>query len=215
MFDLDRAIAEWRREMRAAGIKTPMPLDELESHVREEFERQMKSEPSEQEVFDSAVKKIGQAHALKLEFKKIAAPIETQFVKLAGIACGATAGLFSLWILFNLLVIHEVNLAARMLGLVAVTSILLSWRHGEKLLPTIHRQWVRAVLGVLCCLASVGGMMLFITVLPRLLAFPAGTDIPVGRVLVSSVWIWAATTIFGVAAYRLGIVAHKNDGQYV
>jgi hypothetical protein len=215
MFDLDRAIAEWRRQMLAAGIRTPVPLDELESHLREEFERQVKSGLSEQEIFNSAVQKIGQAHALRLEFKKIAAPLETQFVKLAGIACGVTAGIFSLWILYNLLVIHEVNLAARMLGLLAASSIILSWRYGDKLLPTFHRQWVRVLIGVLCCLASIGGMMLFTTVLPHLLDFPAGADIPVGRLLVSSVWIWAAATIFGVVAYRLGSAAHKNNEQYV
>ena len=43
MFDLEKAIADWRRQMLAAGIKTPVPLEELESHLREEIEQQMKS----------------------------------------------------------------------------------------------------------------------------------------------------------------------------
>ena len=30
MFDLEQAIAGWRRQMQAAGIKTPVPLEELE-----------------------------------------------------------------------------------------------------------------------------------------------------------------------------------------
>ena len=38
MFDLEQAIAEWRKQMLAAGIKAPVPLDELESHLREEVE---------------------------------------------------------------------------------------------------------------------------------------------------------------------------------
>ena len=32
MFDLEQAIADWRRQMLAAGIKTPVPLEELKSH---------------------------------------------------------------------------------------------------------------------------------------------------------------------------------------
>lgn len=35
MFDLEQSIAEWRRQMLAAGIKTPVPLEDLEIHLRE------------------------------------------------------------------------------------------------------------------------------------------------------------------------------------
>jgi hypothetical protein len=70
MFDLEQSIADWRKQMLAAGIKSPVPLDELEIHLREEIERQMKSGLSEQEIFNSAVQKIGQAGLLKTEFKK-------------------------------------------------------------------------------------------------------------------------------------------------
>ena len=36
--DLESLIANWRREMLAAGIKTPVPLEELESHLREDID---------------------------------------------------------------------------------------------------------------------------------------------------------------------------------
>jgi hypothetical protein len=71
MFDLELAIAEWRQQMLAAGIKTPVPLEELESHLREEIEQQIKSGLSEQEIFNSSVQKIGRTKPLKTEFKKI------------------------------------------------------------------------------------------------------------------------------------------------
>jgi uncharacterized membrane protein (DUF485 family) len=70
MFNLEPAIAEWHRQMLAAGIKTPVPLEELEIHLREEIEQQMKSELSEQKAFEIAVRTIGQANTLKLEFAK-------------------------------------------------------------------------------------------------------------------------------------------------
>ena len=70
MFDLEHAIADWRKQMLAAGIQTPVPLEELEIHLREEIEQQSKSRLNEQEAFNSAVQKIGQASLLKTEFKK-------------------------------------------------------------------------------------------------------------------------------------------------
>jgi hypothetical protein len=30
MFDLEQAVAEWREQLRAAGIQSPAPLEELE-----------------------------------------------------------------------------------------------------------------------------------------------------------------------------------------
>ena len=37
MFNLEQAIAEWRQQMLATGIQTPVPLEELEIHLREEI----------------------------------------------------------------------------------------------------------------------------------------------------------------------------------
>jgi len=71
MFNLEQAVSEWRRQMFAAGIKTPVPLDELEMHLRESIEQQMKSGLDEQKAFEIAVGRMGQAGPLKMEFKKI------------------------------------------------------------------------------------------------------------------------------------------------
>jgi hypothetical protein len=70
MFDLEQAIADWRKQMLAAGIETPVPLEELEIHLREEIERQMKSGLNEQKAFEISVQQIGQPKMLKREFKK-------------------------------------------------------------------------------------------------------------------------------------------------
>jgi len=42
MFNLEQSIAEWRRQMLAAGVKNPNVLDELEIHLREDVEKQMR-----------------------------------------------------------------------------------------------------------------------------------------------------------------------------
>lgn len=70
MFDLEPSIAEWRRQMLAAGIKSPVPLEELECHLREEIERQMESGTSEQQAFEIAAQEIGRAELLRTEFKR-------------------------------------------------------------------------------------------------------------------------------------------------
>lgn len=78
MFDLEQSITEWRKQMLAAGIKIPVPLDELESHLREEIERQMKTGLSKCQAFEIAARQIGQPSALKNEFKKTS--IKTRYI---------------------------------------------------------------------------------------------------------------------------------------
>jgi hypothetical protein len=70
MFDLEQSIAEWRRRLAAGGMTSPALLDELESHLREDVERQSRSDVVLRESFDAAVARIGQAAALKREFAK-------------------------------------------------------------------------------------------------------------------------------------------------
>jgi hypothetical protein len=77
MFNLEEKISECRQQMLAAGIQTPVPLEELESHLREDIERLMKSGFEEQEAFENAACQIGQPHTLKSEFTKI----ETSIMK--------------------------------------------------------------------------------------------------------------------------------------
>jgi len=70
MFDLEQSITDWRWQMLAAGIKTPVPLEELEIHLREEIEQQMKSGLNEQEAFEISIRQIGQPKRLNNEFEK-------------------------------------------------------------------------------------------------------------------------------------------------
>ena len=73
MFDLQKSINDWRRQMLATGVKQPAPLDELELHLREEIERLMASGLDEPAAFTAAVKNLGPAQSLRDEFKKVKA----------------------------------------------------------------------------------------------------------------------------------------------
>src|SRR5262245_40153531 len=70
-FNLEHAIAEWRQQLRVAGITSPATLAELESHLREEIERQAHSGSNLQPAFETAAKRIGCAVELEKEFQKL------------------------------------------------------------------------------------------------------------------------------------------------
>lgn len=67
--------------MLAAGIKAPVPLEELEIHLREEIERQVKSGLGEQKAFEVSRLRIGRPEILGSEFKKS----EGKLIKKVGI----------------------------------------------------------------------------------------------------------------------------------
>jgi hypothetical protein len=71
MFNLEESILEWRRQMLDVGLKNPNVLGELESHLREEAERQIELGLPPQDAFETAVQRIGEAEALNHEFKKV------------------------------------------------------------------------------------------------------------------------------------------------
>jgi hypothetical protein len=71
MFEVERAIRSWRREMQCRGIKGAETLDELESHLREDLEAHVRSGMEIQGAFDAARADMGQSESLGLEFKKI------------------------------------------------------------------------------------------------------------------------------------------------
>ncbi|HEY3760294.1 MAG TPA: hypothetical protein VGN23_00905 [Verrucomicrobiae bacterium] len=70
MFDLEKFITEWRQQMLAAGIH-PTALEELDSHLREEIERQIQMIGNEQRAFELAAERVGHVTPLTAEFKKI------------------------------------------------------------------------------------------------------------------------------------------------
>src|ERR1700729_2834437 len=70
MFNLEQSIADWRKQMLAAGIKSPVPLEELEGHLREEIEEQVKLGKNEQQAFEATVLQIGRGRELQTEFAK-------------------------------------------------------------------------------------------------------------------------------------------------
>jgi hypothetical protein len=99
MFDLEQSITDWRNQMLAAGIKTPVPLEELEIHLREEIEQQMRSGTEAQPVLEAAIQKIGRTDVLKNEFQKTNLPTveETRIKVIVGGVLTLLVGFIMLW----------------------------------------------------------------------------------------------------------------------
>jgi len=216
MFDLEKSIADWRQQMLAAGIRTPVPLEELEIHLRDEIERQVQSGLSRQQVFGIAVKKIGQAPELKSEFKKVNAPMEIQkIIKLAGVICVVVASFCPLFIFLAMLLDHRVSSLPKMLAVavyaITLTTIVLSWRYNHKLLPVIHNQLLRRAVGLACY----GGCLLWIRF--GIFHFPPGGSHPRSPLLPLLIFglEWTVMAILGGIGHGLEKAARKNTEQYV
>jgi len=80
MFDVEKAVADWRRRMQMSGLRSPEVLDELESHLRDDIGRRMAGGMNECHAFELAVRSLGEAIELKREFMKTANSSWTHFL---------------------------------------------------------------------------------------------------------------------------------------
>ncbi len=207
MFDLEKAIADWRRQMLAADIKTPVPLEELEAHLRDEIERQMKSAMNEQTAFEIAAGRIGQAGLLKMEFKKNDGVDKVQQRRRAGFCFAVILGLYSLVISYQLLK-NDLTFHGRLLGFASVAVLLLSlfavWRIPPHFLPVITSRAARSAIGIVGGSSGMGWMIAFAwLILPR-------CDFTQGQILVAFLWAVVPMMILPATAF---MVIDKSENQ--
>ena len=94
--------------MLAAGIKTPVPLEELEIHLRDTIDRQVRSGVGVQGAFEMSVKQIGRPNTLEREFNKIERDIMTNIMKrIAAIALGTLNILLGTGFILDALTKHK------------------------------------------------------------------------------------------------------------
>src|SRR6185436_19159164 len=89
MFNFEQSISEWRGQMLSAGVKNPDIVDELESHLREDWARRVQSGESEEQAFVGAVQGVGQPSLLKHEFAKLSGKKWAWLRKLKGVIAAA------------------------------------------------------------------------------------------------------------------------------
>jgi hypothetical protein len=180
MPNLDKRIAEWRRRMKAGGIKSPAVLDELESHLRDEVEQQMRSGLDAQESLAVAADRIGQADILKIEFETIGELPSARERKVTGILLLAALGLYAalgLLIFFT----AKASLTERTTMLAAVAFTVLTGLSGRlflhRFLPVVARKRHRIIVQVVILQ---GGRSIFHS--------STGLDFTPGRLVTTILW---------------------------
>jgi hypothetical protein len=186
MFNLELAIVEWRRQMLAAGVKTPVPLEELESHLRDEIERQTKLGLSDAEAFTTAVQKIGSAHTVQNEFEKVEATEEERKWKEGQIWSGAILSLLQLILIGSVLFNSEMTFGQRMSGLAAIATAFLLvavGRLSHRIFPVIRARRIRIAI-----VFTLGGMLEIIWFWIFARFFLTGHEFPFGQWLTTLLW---------------------------
>lgn len=189
MFNLEKSIADWRGQMLAAGVKSPVPLDELENHLRDEIARQVKSGRSEMEGFESAVQKIGQPQSVRDEFKKVEALGEEREWKFKQILLVVLTGLISLCIggmmLFRFGNMSAMSPTQQGSGWAAIAVFnLFVWggRLGRGCFPVIRIKRIRDAVGFCGAVLCVSWQMAFFNfILPCF-------DFTIGQLMIAILW---------------------------
>jgi hypothetical protein len=192
MFDLDKAVAAWRKNLRAAGMENRTLLDELENHLREEVERQRNCGSTELRAFEIAVRQIGDAGQLKSEFKKISqTPVVLERIMI-GISILVVG--FGIFLSTVMIVLCLNGWGDRLVASVAVVCALVvayGWRHAVPFLPVIAGAGKRCVVGFGCIAAGVGVCTFFVNVvIPR---FQTDSDHPLPAI---GLWLIFIIAVF-------------------
>jgi len=192
MFNLDQAIANWRRQMLACGFK-PVDVDELESHLRDDLKAQVRSGANEERAFDLAIQRLGAPVELKREFAKSRLTEAAQlrkFPRYSYFICATAAILIDLWSLIS----FDLTLAARVgmgggLTLFALylfgLPIWLRWRSGA---PGVY------LLGALKVIGFIVPVWILFALLTALRVLPWEIGI------ISEMLMWSLCAAYGLTA---------------
>ncbi|HKQ36661.1 MAG TPA: hypothetical protein VJ063_01210 [Verrucomicrobiae bacterium] len=197
MFDLEKALANWRQRMRLAGLKDPTALDELETHLRDDIEAQLRSGLAVGEAFESAMDRIVSVDELSYEYTKVGR--EPGDLILLG--CAVLYFIFAGGsVLFKLGSFSDVTSAQQIFGFAAVVitvTLLLTGRVFARTLPVIPDRRLRmAIYGIGMVAVSSWLIFFYYGVIMR-------SEWGMSQLVVALVWAWIpmgalCSLIFGV-----------------
>ena len=204
MFNLEQAITDWRRRMLSAGIKTPLPLLELEEHLREDVEMQLQAGVPPEQAFEIACRRIGEASSLKAEFVKAGrmSALWQPLITLTGLLLGGFILCLSSLTFFEMQLDTGELLIA--FGAVAFTlTAAYGWRYAVPFLPIITSHRKRMAIGATCVVAGfLGASFICSVILPH---FVHGED----RQL-PAVGFWAVSWIAVFTCLGIGLMLDEE-----
>ena len=207
MFDLEQAIAHWRRQLLKAGIQSAEVLSELEAHLREDLDRQIQSGTSPRDAFDRARQNLGSAAALGPEFRKVPGCSNLIEKLMLGI-CGMLMGLILFLSGVTIILCYE-SWGQRIMASAAVVSILLvarGWSCLVPYLPLIENNQLRWVSGLTCIGCGFLTSNLFCTfVLPHF-EFAPDHQLP-------AIGLWAVFLMALFGSTGIGLLLSKQQRE--
>ena len=207
MFSLEQSIADWRKHMLAAGIKTPVPLDELENHLREEVQELVASGMEPQAALAASIKKIGLPSPLRAEFTKVdkESRLTEQYV--------IKVLVYTLWFCLVLPLYlytfnkYDMNWVWRSAGIANVIFGTLAIQYCKQInswFPVIPNQRVRLTVGISAAVCGAAGMGIFMNfILPHF-------SLTMGQLVVAVLWGLTVMSIGGVILAGLEEAAKRS-----
>jgi hypothetical protein len=205
MFDVDGAISDWRRQLIANGVTTPEVLDELENHLREDVQTQVRMGVNIEIAFDIARERLGRGDTLQAEFKKV----EGRSARLMLLACFTFVG-FILWMSGYTFIYLGMNAGEQIVAYAAVVLTLVvacGWRYAVPCLPVILHKGKRMTVGWACIASGFVASNLFCHFV--LAPFERNSD-----GLMPAIGFWAVFPIAVFACLGLGLMMSARDRQY-
>ena len=194
MPDFERSIADWRRQMLAAGIQTPVPLEELEIHLREEIGRQMESGFEPQAALAAAIKKIGLPIPLQAEFTKVDKKSRLTEQYVVKVLVYATWFCLVLPLYLYTFYKYDMNWAWRSAGIaniILVTLAILYCKQINTWFPVIPNRRVRLTIGISAAVCGAAAMGIFMNfILPHF-------SLTMGQIVVAVLWGLTVMSIGG------------------
>ena len=194
MFQLERAISDWRKKLAAQGIASRPILDELESHLREDVETQIRSGANIEEAFRAAVQRIGEGPILKTEFAKLRAKGQSRLPRIFRIACfvsGPFMLVTSAWALLD----FEGATAAKFFSLSFISCLacyVVSLPFWYRFLPNPYRRGICITLKITSLVMSSIPVFALLDAL-GVLHLPGGT--------VAAMLVWSLLAAYGLTIF--------------
>jgi len=205
MFDLEREIATWRRQLARVGIKSVECVAELESHLRDEFEAQITSGANPEDAFQRAVAAVGSAAELNAEFTKIASTTHRMGKCLQ--ASYLLASVFMLAVNAWTLLEYELSSLARTLGISAVVLISIYLASLPRWVQWVSPSSFTRFAGII----KVGANLVWIWPLWALLQAEHVIGVEIGILPTVFIWSFYAAIVLTIVAFRLTHGSRPGD----
>jgi hypothetical protein len=207
MFNLKQAITDWRQQMLDAGIQSPVLLEELESHLREEIERQINSRVNPQAAFQIAAERIGPGNLLKTEFKKSGSEDKIKLREKAGYFYAGILSFYSLGATYAMAK-NDLSINEWLWGFGSLAALLifsyLAWRVFPPFYKVIANRRVQSAIGLV---AGVSGAIWFVAfanlILPHF-------DFTPKQLVVAVLWAMVPTLLLPNLAF---LMLDKSESQ--